>query len=522
MFQFDLPDHHKSIIKVIGVGGGGSNAVGHMYNQGIKDVEFIIANTDAQALKSNSIPNKLQLGVNLTEGLGAGANPQVGEKAAMESKEDIREMLSNNTKMVFITAGMGGGTGTGAAPVIAGIAKELNILTVGIVTSPFSFEGKRKTGAAEHGIAQMRANCDTVLVISNDKLREIHGNLSIRQAFAHADDILSTAAKSIAEIITVTSEVNVDFQDVKTVMKDSGPAVMGSGQAAGDNRAERAVDAALSSPLLDNTDIKGAQKILLSIAYGEEAELTMDELTEITDFIEMKAGLDADVIFGQGLDVTLGESLRVTVIATGFSTKEIGSEVKRRTVYDLDSAKEIPQAQPEAKQPEPTRFTFAPQQPQASAVPQKETPKPEGNADKVVYTFDFNQPEKPQEEERPTQKNNYGDAPLFQLSDQYESKEVQEEAPKSQKELEREEAEYKRQMLIKQSEERIKRLKELSSDQSADLKTFKEKLEVPAYLRRNISLKDAPHSSEENISRYNLNDDNDIMGNNKFLHDNVD
>lgn len=520
MFQFDLPDHHKSIIKVIGVGGGGSNAVGHMFNQGIKDVEFIIANTDAQALKSNSIPNKLQLGVNLTEGLGAGANPQVGEKAAMESKEDIREMLSNNTKMVFITAGMGGGTGTGAAPVIAGIAKELDILTVGIVTSPFSFEGKRKTGAAENGIAQMRANCDTVLVISNDKLREIHGNLSIRQAFAHADDILSTAARSIAEIITVTSEVNVDFQDVKTVMKDSGPAVMGSGQAAGDNRAERAVDAALSSPLLDNTDIKGAQKILLSIAYGEEAELTMDELTEITDYIEMKAGLDADVIFGQGLDVSLGESLRVTVIATGFATKEIGSEVKRRTVYDLDSAKEIPQGQQEAKQPAPTRFTFAPQPPTGS--PQKETPKQEDTSDKVVYTFDFNQPEKPQEE-APKEKRGYEDTPLFQLSDQYESKDVEEEeAPKSQQELDREEAEYKRQMLIKQSEERIKRLKELSSDQSADLKTFKEKLEVPAYLRRNISLKDAPHSSEENISRYNLNDDNDIMGNNKFLHDNVD
>lgn len=517
MFQFDLPDHHKSIIKVIGVGGGGSNAVGHMYNQGIKDVEFIIANTDAQALKSNSIPNKLQLGVNLTEGLGAGANPQVGEKAAMESKEDIRDMLSNNTKMIFITAGMGGGTGTGAAPVIAGIAKELGILTVGIVTSPFSFEGKRKTGAAENGIAQMRANCDTVLVISNDKLREIHGNLSIRQAFAHADDILSTAAKSIAEIITVTSEVNVDFQDVKTVMKDSGPAVMGSGQAAGDNRAQRAVDAALSSPLLDNTDIKGAQKILLSIAYGEEAELTMDELTEITDFIEMKAGFEADVIFGQGLDVTLGESLRVTVIATGFATKEIGSEVKRRTVYDLDSAKEIPQANQEEKQPEPTRFTFAPQQP--IATPQKEATKPEDNSDRVVYTFDFNQPEKPQEVTN--EKKEYDDTPLFQFSDQFETKDAQ-EAPKSQLELEREEAEYKRQLLIKQSEERIKRLKALSSDQSADLKTFKEKLEVPAYLRRNISLKDAPHSSEDNISRYNLNDDNDIMGNNKFLHDNVD
>ena len=521
MFEFDLPTHQKSIIKVIGVGGGGNNAVGHMFNQGIKDVEFIVANTDAQALKSNPIPNKLQLGANLTEGLGAGANPQVGEKAAIESKEEIRELLSNDTKMVFITAGMGGGTGTGAAPVIAGIAKDLGILTVGIVTSPFSFEGKRKTQAAEHGIAQLRANCDTVLVISNDKLREIHGNLSIRNAFSEADDVLTTAAKSIAEIITVTSEVNVDFQDVRTVMMNSGPAVMGSAEKEGEDRALRAVEAALSSPLLDNTDINGAKKILLSITYGEEAELTMDELTEITDFIEEKAGYDAEVIFGQGLDTTLGEKVRVTIIATGFAEKGLGEE--GRKVYDLESNKVISEEKPSA----PVAPSYMAPRPE---VPKVETPsKPVEN--KVVHQLEFeNEISSNEEDENDVQASDkgYSDTPLFQFSgSKYEvTHEKEEEAQSSKSESEIDEElkalEYKRQLLIQQSQERIKRLKELSSEQSADLQNFKEKLDVPAYQRRNVHLNDVPHSSESNVSRYNLNDDNDILGNNKFLHDNVD
>lgn len=532
MFEFDIPTHQKSIIKVIGVGGGGNNAVGHMYNQGIKDVEFIVANTDAQALKSNPIPNKLQLGANLTEGLGAGANPQVGEKAAIESKEEIRELLSNDTKMVFITAGMGGGTGTGAAPVIAGIAKDLEILTVGIVTSPFSFEGKRKTQAAENGIAQLRANCDTVLVISNDKLREIHGNLSIRNAFSEADDVLTTAAKSIAEIITVTSEVNVDFQDVRTVMRDSGPAVMGSAEKEGEDRALRAVEAALSSPLLDNTDINGAKKILLSITYGEEAELTMDELTEITDFIEDKAGYDAEVIFGQGLDTTLGDKVRVTIIATGFAEKTLGEE--GRKVYDLESNKIISEEKPSAPRPEPSAPVYVAPKPEA---PRSEVPKVDESTslpeNKVVHQLDFENEVVASEEshdEAQSSDEGYSDTPLFQFSgSKYEVTHVKEEeeqasASKSESEIDEElkELEYKRQLLIQQSQERIKRLKELSSEQSADLQNFKEKLDVPAYQRRNVNLNDVPHSSESNVSRYNLNDDNDILGNNKFLHDNVD
>ncbi|MEQ9052625.1 MAG: cell division protein FtsZ, partial [Marinoscillum sp.] len=351
MYQFDLPTHHKSIIKVIGVGGGGSNAVNHMYNLGIKDVEFVVCNTDIQALESSPVPNKLQLGVNLTAGLGAGANPEKGKHAALESTEDIREMLSEDTKMVFITAGMGGGTGTGAAPVIAQIAKEMDILTVGIVTAPFMFEGRKKIQAANDGIAELKANCDTVLVILNDKLREIFGNLPIREAFGQADNVLTTAAKGIAEIITVPGYVNVDFEDVKTVMKNAGAAVMGSAQTHGENRGRRAAEEALNSPLLNNQNVNGADKILLSIMSGEDAELQMDELADITDYMQEFAGEDAEVIFGHGVDADLGMNIRVTVIATGFGgVQEIQPVARKQNttpapdskrVYDLESSRQI-------------------------------------------------------------------------------------------------------------------------------------------------------------------------------------
>lgn len=317
-YRFDLPTHHQSIIKVIGVGGGGSNAVNNMYNRGIKDVSFVVCNTDAQALENSPIQCKLQLGINLTGGLGAGANPEVGKNAAVESKDDVKELLNDATKMIFVTAGMGGGTGTGAAPVIAGIARKLGILTVGIVTQPFSFEGKKKLQQAHEGIEQLRQHCDTVLVILNDRLRSVLGNLSIGNAFAQADNVLTTAAKSIAEIITVPGYMNVDFEDVKTVMKNAGAAVMGSGQAAGDERAFKAARAALASPLLDYKDIHGAKKILLSIVSGKEAELQMDELTVITDYIQDQIGTDAEMIFGHGYDPHVAENIRVTVIATGF------------------------------------------------------------------------------------------------------------------------------------------------------------------------------------------------------------
>ncbi|MHB9147464.1 MAG: cell division protein FtsZ, partial [Candidatus Amoebophilus sp.] len=317
--RFDLSAKpKKSIIKVIGVGGGGSNAVNSMYKHGIQDVAFVVCNTDEQALKSSPIQHKLQIGINLTSGLGAGANPEVGKNAAIESKEEIEALLNDGTKMLFVTAGMGGGTGTGAAPVIASIANKLGILTVGIVTLPFGFEGKRKLLQAQAGIKELRQHCDTVLVILNDRLREVLGNLSIGNAFAQADNVLTTAAKSIAEIITVPGYVNVDFEDVKTVMKKAGAAVMGSAQAEGKDRARKAAELALTSPLLDYKDIHGAKKILLSIVSGQEAEMHMDELAIITDYIQEKVGEDAEMIFGHGSDKQLKESIRVTVIATGF------------------------------------------------------------------------------------------------------------------------------------------------------------------------------------------------------------
>jgi cell division protein FtsZ len=335
-YRFDLPTHLQSIIKVIGVGGGGSNAVNNMYSRGIKDVSFVVCNTDAQALENSPIPRKLQLGIHLTGGLGAGANPKVGKNAALESKEDIKELLSDATKMVFVTAGMGGGTGTGAAPVIASIARKLGILTVGIVTQPFAFEGKKKLQQAQEGIEQLRQHCDTVLVILNDRLRAVLGNLSIGNAFAQADNVLTTAAKSIAEIITVPGYVNVDFEDVKTVMQNAGAAVMGSGQAEGEARALKAAEAALASPLLDYKDIHGAKKILLSIVSGKDAELQMDELTIITDYIQDQIGDDAEMIFGHGSDPQLEENIRVTVIATGFEEKSKATTLQAPSELPLE------------------------------------------------------------------------------------------------------------------------------------------------------------------------------------------
>jgi cell division protein FtsZ len=331
-----------SIIKVIGVGGGGGNAVSYMYTQGIRGVDFFICNTDIQALELSPVPNKVQIGKNLTQGLGAGANPERGRSAAFESKDEIRNILGKNTKMLFITAGMGGGTGTGAAPVIAEIAKELGILTVGIVTAPFSFEGKPKRQRAQEGIDNLRNYCDTVLVILNDRLREIFGKASMREAFRQADNVLLKAAKSIAEIITVSGNINVDFEDVRTVMQNAGAAVMGSATAEGENRARRAAEGAISSPLLNNTNIFGAKYILLSIVVGNDEEFQMDELEEITEYIQEQAGEEAEIIFGQAVDEELGDSISVTIIATGFEAKqELPLETPERRVYDLMTNKRV-------------------------------------------------------------------------------------------------------------------------------------------------------------------------------------
>ena len=337
--QFELPQEENSIIKVIGVGGGGSNAVNHMYRLGIKGVDFIICNTDKQALDKSPVPYKIQLGAQSTKGLGAGSIPDVGRDAALESIDEIKGFLTANTQMVFITAGLGGGTGTGAAPVIASVAKELGILTVGIVTIPFTFEGKKRRAQAEAGLEEMKKYVDTLLVIGNDKLREIYGNLKMSEAFEHADDVLTGAAKSIAEIISLHMHINVDFNDVKTVMKDSGVAIMGSAVASGEKRAIKAVEQALNSPLLNDNDISGARHVLLNIMSGTD-DIDMDEFGEITDFIQEAAGGTAELITGYGTDTSLGDNVSVTIIATGFKSKQTtGFEAmsfKDRKVVNLD------------------------------------------------------------------------------------------------------------------------------------------------------------------------------------------
>ncbi|WP_321320542.1 cell division protein FtsZ [Labilibaculum sp.] len=325
LIDFSLQENESSIIKVIGVGGGGGNAVNYMYKQGIKDVDFVICNTDAQALETSEIPVKIQLGESLTEGRGAGNKPERGEQSAIENLEDIIEVLADNTKMVFITAGMGGGTGTGAAPVIAKAAKEMGILTVGIVTIPFRFEGRQRLHQAIEGINKLKENVDSLLVINNEKLSEIYGDLKLSTAFSKADDVLATAAKGIAEIITLHGYINVDFEDVKTVMTDSGVAVMGSASAEGENRAVNAIREALTSPLLNSNDVRGARNILLNISSGQE-EVTMDEVGQITDYVQEAVGDSASIIWGTGQDLALENKVSVTIIATGFDNGLIPEE----------------------------------------------------------------------------------------------------------------------------------------------------------------------------------------------------
>ncbi len=476
-YAFDIPTHHKSIIKVLGIGGGGSNAVNHMYNLGFKDVEFIVCNTDAQALQSSPVPNKLQLGLHLTEGLGAGANPEVGQGAALESKEDIRNLLSNDTKMVFITAGMGGGTGTGAAPVIASVAKELGILTVGIVTMPFMFEGPKKTKAAREGLEMLKNSCDTVLAIGNDKLRLAFGNLKISQAFAKADDVLATAANSIAEIITNHNHINVDFRDVKSVMQNAGSAVMGSAVASGEGRAIKATEAALSSPLLENRDVLGAEKILLTVSYAEEPDL--DEFSEVTDSIMERSGGTAEMIFGVGDDVTLSDDeIRVTIIATGFEEDRVTEETK---VYSLDKTTPITRTE------EPVETVLTTQQ---------ATVTPLGNVE--------DEPEAP----RATSQQEIASS-RYEIIDAVPKKEDEGFFDSQTRKIEQ------------ITNDRIKKLEDLKKSYDSEFEDD-EMWNVPAYKRRNVQLNDEPHSSESDVSRFTLNDDKDILGNNKFLHDNVD
>lgn len=348
---FDLPKHQSNVIKVIGIGGGGSNAINHMFQQGIKGVDFVICNTDAQALQNSGVPNKIQLGVNLTEGLGAGANPDIGEQAAVESLEDIRTMLDTNTKMVFITAGMGGGTGTGAAPVIAKMAKEMDILTVGIVTVPFQFEGKLRNDQAQKGVENLRGHVDSLIVINNNKLRDVYGNLGYKAGFSKADEVLATASRGIAEVITHHYTQNIDLRDAKTVLSNSGSAIMGSATVSGNSRAKDAIVKALDSPLLNDNKINGAKNVLLLIVSGMH-EITIDEIGEINDYIQIEAGNNANIIMGVGEDESLDESIAVTVIATGFDVDqqyEITNTEAKKVVHDLE---ETPKTQETIKAPE--------------------------------------------------------------------------------------------------------------------------------------------------------------------------
>ncbi len=371
---FDLPKNQSNVIKVIGVGGGGSNAINHMFQAGINGVDFVICNTDAQALQNSAVPNKIQLGVSLTEGLGAGANPEVGEQAALESMEEIKRMLSTTTKMVFITAGMGGGTGTGAAPIIAKQAKELDILTVGIVTIPFQFEGKMRCDQAQRGIEKLRGNVDSLIVINNNKLREVYGNLGFKAGFSKADEVLATAARGIAEVITHHYTQNIDLRDAKTVLSNSGTAIMGSATASGSARAHEAIMKALDSPLLNDNKISGAKNVLLLIVSGSQ-EITIDEIGEINDHIQIEAGHGANIIMGVGEDANLGEAIAVTVIATGFNIDQQDEIVNTESKKIIHTLEDDQKAQRDLSEPKVVHsLDFAEEQLEEQAV--AETPEP--------------------------------------------------------------------------------------------------------------------------------------------------
>ncbi len=392
MIHFDLPKEQSSIIKVIGVGGGGSNAVNHMFSQNIEGVNFIICNTDAQAIALSKVPNKIQLGPHLTQGLGAGANPSIGRQATEESLEEIKRILEVNTKMAFITAGMGGGTGTGGAPIIAKICKDLDILTVGIVTTPFAYEGKKRIAQAEEGIMLLKDHVDTLLVISNDKLRHQFGNLKMKEAFGRADNVLATAAKCITDVINSTGQINVDFADVCTVMSNGGVAILGSATAEGENRAQEAIENALTSPLLNDNDIRGAKWILININSAEgEHEFTMDEVEVIQNFLLSQAGDDTDVILGLGYDNTLGNQIGITLIATGFEHKDPFAKEEKPSTTEADNKIVMKLEMPEA----------APVAVQQPAVAPEPVPAPVAAEEKIVLTLSNDTVETPKEAAAP-------------------------------------------------------------------------------------------------------------------------
>ena len=476
LMNFDLPPERSSQIKVIGVGGGGSNAVNHMYKKGIKDVNFVVCNTDAQALHNSPVAVKLQLGDVLTEGRGAGSKSEIGRQAAMESIDRIKEVLSSNTNMVFITAGMGGGTGTGAAPVIASTAKEMGILTVAIVTIPFRFEGPERINQAIEGINQLKDHVDSLLVINNEKLREIYGNLTVSKSFEKADDVLAIAAKGIAEIITVHGYINVDFADVQTVMNNSGVAIMGSATATGKERAKKAIEEALTSPLLNNNDIEGARSVLLNITSGSE-EITMDEVSEITDYVVSATSRDTTLIWGIGGDESLGEDISVTIIATGFRMNS------------------IPEVYVGKKQ--------------KHKVPLRDSGKGANLADGHSNVV-------------PAQ-----GALSFGVKDKEDSEEyiLMEQSEETDSEA-REKKLADRVRSLRETHEKLRDRGYLSSSGDDEIEELEN---VPAYVRKNIPIDQQKHSEEKEVSRYRLTDNQDegdegpkLRPDNSYLHDNVD
>jgi len=523
MLKFDSPKDQSSYIKVIGVGGGGCNAVTHMFKQGINGVDFILCNTDMQALETSPIPNKVQLG---TLGLGAGSIPSVGKEAALNHVDEIKEALQNNTKMLFVTAGMGGGTGTGGAPVIAAVAKELGILTVGIVTIPFLFEGRKRRLQAEQGIKEMRKYVDTLLIISNDKLRQLFGNLTLTEAFSKADNILAIAARGIAEVITVPGQVNVDFQDVRTVMKDSGAAIMGTGIAEGENRAMEAVDAALNSPLLNDNNIKGASNILLYISSGEE-EIKMDEVSEITEHIQNEAGNNAEMIWGNGIDASLNKKISITIIATGFqSVDNLNKHAKSdRIVHTIDEPGLTPEIPEEKNKKELiNEITLVRKEHKNTSSNAKSDStqtirnepiefdfQSEVNENRIPFNAEFANHGPDELQDNPE------DTDIFFVKKEAS---IPAETPGG---ITIEEAENNE--IDKRSNDRINKLKALS----LKLKMpggLKELENEPAYIRRNVKLVDSIPSEESQVAKYTLSSGDDsnteIKSNNSFLHDNVD
>jgi cell division protein FtsZ len=555
---FDIPRDMNSIIKVIGVGGGGSNAVNFMFNQGIKGVDFVVCNTDRQALDISPVPYKIQLGKTLTEGRGAGMLPEVGMNAAFENIEDLREILSKNTKMVFVTAGMGGGTGTGAAPVIAQVAKELGILTVGIVTLPFDFEGKKRRLQADEGLERLRQNVDTLLVINNEKLRTIGKSLTLSEAFQKADNILTVAAKGIAEVIADTGVINVDFNDVNTVLRNSGRALMGSAVASGEGRDLEAVKAAMNSPLLNDHDIHGAKYVLLNITYGDK-EVLMDEIMNITDFIQGAAGESAEVIWGHGHDSLLGDNLSITLVATGFSSPEEASYVlPERKVMDLDEEQKkeitVPMSSPfesntmtETLDKDPYLKPVADLEPVTATLVEEvtEPTSPEVSAVSNEVKFNLFDDESPEDTNTLTPSLEWEVQPTVQPTFDFSSEPIAQVTPahepvntvepgviRHQLDDDTEEApkNYRIQSTVlpeeiaKRNEERAFKIQEITS-RIQNAESIAEYESQPAYLRRNIEINSEKPSQDNNVSRFGLsgsgNGDSGLRSN-SYLHDNVD